>query len=171
MIPQAVTGSMIQSPSLDVEPQPGTQFDSVNDFFQLSVTESYSVNSGPTLTEEQTLGPAQLLDFDGNLVFGSLVTVFTSLANTPVRGALGGMRCRRHCGEMNNNSGYVVASPNHTYGDGTPLKVAVLLRATATLFRNPPRISPARSRTRIASRTSGSRARTRCCRPPAHSST
>ena len=131
VVPQAVTAGVVQSPSLEVEPQPGTQLDSVNDHFQLSVTESYSVNSGPTLTQETiTLGPAQLLDFDGNLIFGSLVTVFTSLANTPVRGALSGGGVNTVLA-VNNNSGYVAASPSHTYGDGTPLNAVLLSNGDA----------------------------------------
>ena len=58
----------MQSPLLDVEPQAATQLDSVNDSFQLGVTESDSVNSGPTSTQDAiTLSPTSLLHFDGNL--------------------------------------------------------------------------------------------------------
>ncbi len=124
-------GGVIQSPLLDVEPSSATQLDSVNDTFQLAVTENYSVNSGPAITQETiTLGPTTLLHFDGNLIFGSLATVFTSLANTPARGALGGGGVNTILA-VNNNSGYLPGSPGHTYGDGTPLNAVLMSNGDA----------------------------------------
>jgi Concanavalin A-like lectin/glucanases superfamily len=124
--PQVTAGGVVQSPLLDVEPQAGTQLDSVNDFFQLGITEFDSVNSGPTSTQDAiTLSPMPLLHFDGNLLFGPLVTSFTSIANSPARGAAvgGGISTTL---AVNNNSGYVIGSPSHTYGNGTPISVVLL---------------------------------------------
>ena len=122
--PQATAGGVIQAPALNL--QPGVQLDSVNDTFQLGVTETYSVNGGPTLTADAvTLAPVPLMHFDGNLFFGSLATVFTSLANSPSRGAPGGGGISTILA-VNNNSGYLVAKPDHTYGNGA-LLAAVLL--------------------------------------------
>ncbi len=130
-IPQLSAGGTIQTPTLDVEPQAGVQLDSVNDSFQLSVTENYSVNSGPTLPEETiTLAPVQLLHFDGNLYFGSAETIFTSLANIPPRGLPSGGGISTILA-VNNNSGYIVAKPDHTYGDGTPLNAILLSNGDA----------------------------------------
>jgi hypothetical protein len=129
--PQATSGGTIQSSALNVEPQAGSQLDSVNDSFQLGVTETASVNSGPSLTQDAlTLSPTPLLHFDGNLRFGPLVTSFTSIANTPARGALAGGGVSTMLA-VNNNSGYVIASPSHTYGDGTPISVVLLSNGDA----------------------------------------
>jgi hypothetical protein len=121
--PQASAGGVIQSPVLGVEPQSGTQLDSVNDTFQLGVTEAYSVNGGPSLTGETiTLAPAQLLHFNGNLFFGPVLTRFTSIGNSPTSGALDAGGLDTLLG-VNNNSGFLPAKPDHTYGDGTLLNV------------------------------------------------
>jgi Concanavalin A-like lectin/glucanases superfamily len=130
-VPQASAGGVIQSPVLDIEPQSGTQLDSVNDTFQLGVTELYSVNGGPTVSgETTTLAPAQLLHFDGNLFFGSLATFFTSIANSPAPGAVrgGGLNTQL---AINNNSGSLTANPVFHYGDGTPLNVVLLSNGDA----------------------------------------
>ena len=125
-VPQALAGGVVQSPLLDVEPTAGTQLDSVNDSFQLGVTETDSVNGGPSSTQDAiTLPPTPLLHFDGNLLFGLLVTSFTSISNSPARGTPTGGGVGTVLA-VNNNSGYVVASPNHTYGDGTPISVVLL---------------------------------------------
>ncbi len=106
--------------------KPGMQLDSANDAFQLGVTESYSVNSGPLLTQETvTLPQRPLLHFDGNLLFGPLTTAFASLSNSPPRGAPAGGGVSTVLA-VNNNSGYAVASPSHTYGDGTPINAVLL---------------------------------------------
>ena len=63
--PQATAGGVIQTPSLNVQPQTGVQLDSVNDTFQLGVTESYTINGGPAVTADSvTLAPTPLLHFD-----------------------------------------------------------------------------------------------------------
>jgi hypothetical protein len=129
--PQTTAGGVIQSPTLNLEPQAGIQLDSVNDTFQLGVTETYTVNGGPTLNADAiTLAPTPLLHFDGNLLFGSFTTVFTSLANNPTRGAPGGGGINTILA-VNNNSGYLVAKPDHTYGNGSLLNVVLLSNGDA----------------------------------------
>lgn len=133
--PQPTAGGVVQSPLLDVEPTAGTQLDSVNDSFQLGVTETDSVNSGPSSTEDAvTVSPTSLLHFDGNLLFGPLVSSFTSISNSPARGASAGGGVDTVLA-VNNNSGYIVASPSHTYGDGTPIN-AVLLSSGDAIASN-----------------------------------
>ncbi|MEI2726935.1 MAG: LamG domain-containing protein [Verrucomicrobiota bacterium] len=85
--PQASAGGIIQSPTLKIEPQPGTQLDSVNDAFQLSVTETFNVNSGSVLPADAfALAPVKLLHFNGHVFFGPIDTVLTNIANTPAPG-------------------------------------------------------------------------------------
>jgi len=129
--PQVSAGGVIQSPVLDVEPQPGTQLDSVNDSLTLSVAEAYAVNGGSATTGETlSLAPTPLLHFNGNLSFGSIPTVFTSLANVPSRGALAGGGISTVLA-VNNNGGYLASKPDHTYGDGTPLNAVLLSNGDA----------------------------------------
>jgi len=129
--PQPNAGGVYWSPLVDVEPSAGTQLDSVNDSFQLSVNESHSVNSGPVQNgETPTLAPAQLLHFNGNLAFGTVATRFTSIANSPARGALGGGGVNTQLA-VNNNSGYLVAKPDHYYGDGSLNNVVLLSNGDA----------------------------------------
>jgi hypothetical protein len=121
--PQPAGGGVTLSPAVNIEPQPGTQLDSVSNSFQLGVTELYSVNGGPAVIgETMTLAPAQLLHFNGNLFFGSILTRFTSITNSPTPGApdAGGLDTLLG---VNNNSGFLPTKPDHTYGDGTLLKV------------------------------------------------
>jgi hypothetical protein len=140
--PQATAGGVIQSPTLTIQPQ-NVQLDSVNDTFQLAVTENYSVNNGPAITQETiTLPPTQLLHFDGNLIFGPVVTAFTSIANTPARGALSGGGVSTVLA-VNNNSGYIVASPSHTYGNGSAINVVLLSNGNAIASNTVPLNAPA----------------------------
>ncbi len=129
--PQASAGGIVQSPALDVEPQAGTQLDSVNDRFQLGITEADSVNSGPaTTTDAITLAPVSLMHFDGNLLFGSIVTVFSSLANNPARGAPAGGGISTILA-VNNNSGHTISTPSYTYGNGALLPAMLLSNGDA----------------------------------------
>lgn len=122
-VPQPAAGGIASSPTLGIEPQTGTQLDSVSNMFQISVTELYTVNGGPAVTGETTaLAPAQLLHFYGNLFFGSVLTRFTSMANSPTPGGLDAGGLDTLLG-VNNNSGFLPAKPDHTYGNGTLLNV------------------------------------------------
>lgn len=122
--PPAAAGGVIQTPGLSL--QPAVQLDSVNDTFHLAVTEQYSLNNGPTNTQETlSLSPVQLLHFDGHLLFGPLVTEFTALANAPKPGAPAGGGVSTVLA-VSPNAGYVVASPSHTYGDGSAINAVLL---------------------------------------------
>ncbi len=87
--PQASPGGIVQSPSLNLEPQAGTQLDSVNDLFQFGVAETYSINGGPVSDVETiSLAATNLLHFNGHVFFGPIDTVLTNIANTPTRGTI-----------------------------------------------------------------------------------
>ncbi len=137
--PQATAGGVTLSPALNIEPQAGTQLNSVSNTFQLGVTELYNLNGGPALTgETTTLAPAQLLHFNGNLFFGPVLTRFTSIGNSPTAGAFDAGGLDTLLG-VNNNSGFLPTKPDHTYGNGTLLNVILfpngdaLTSATVTL--------------------------------------
>ncbi|MDB6023426.1 MAG: Laminin sub domain 2, partial [Pedosphaera sp.] len=123
--PQASAGGVLQSPTLTLQPQAGTQLASVSDTFQLGVSESYSINGGTALTgESKSLPSVQLMHFDGNLYFGPVLTTFSSIINNPVRGAPdnGGVDTQL---AVNNQSGVIVGSPSHTYGFGGGINVVL----------------------------------------------
>ncbi len=129
--PELSAGGVVQSPSLDVEPQTGAQLDSVNDTFQLTVTETNLVNSGPALEADAIALPSTpLMHFDGNLYFGAVETAFSSLANTPSRGAPSGGGISTILA-VNNNSGYLVSNPAYTYGNGALLSAVLLSNGDA----------------------------------------
>ncbi len=124
-IPQATTGGSIQTPTVAIQPQAGTQLASVSDSFQLAVSESYSVNGGGAATADiLSLPPTQLLDFDGNLYYGPIQTTFSSIANAPARGLpdSGGVDTTL---AVNNQSGVILNSPGRTYGFGGTFNVVL----------------------------------------------
>ena len=126
---QITAGGFQQTLALNL--QPAVQLDSVDDTFKLAVTESYTTNNGPLITEETiTLSPVQLLQFNGSLWFGPLATEFTSIANIPTPGVLAGGGISTVLA-VNPNAGFVKASPSHTYGDGSAINVVLLSNGNA----------------------------------------
>ncbi|EEF58887.1 LamG domain-containing protein [Pedosphaera parvula] len=102
---------------INVEPQ--GQLQSVSQTYSTAVAFSHQVISNPVITDEVSNLPlARFLHFNGNLFFGSIQTVFTSIANTPVAGApsSGGLTTQL---AVNNNSGSLVTRPDHHYGNGS----------------------------------------------------
>ena len=67
-----------------------------------------------------------MLHFNGHLTFGAgmrtVDTLFTSINNVPSPGATGFGYASTTVG-VDAGSGFVIANPSHTYGDGTPLDV------------------------------------------------
>src|SRR5207249_846496 len=104
---------------LTVDPQ--AQLQSVSQTYSTSVAFTHKVVSNPTVTDEVLNSPlSRYLHFNGNLFFGSIQTVFASIANNPVAGApsSGGLTTQL---AVNNSSGYLVTKPDHHYGDGSLL--------------------------------------------------
>lgn len=117
---------------LNIQPGGGVQLDSVNNFHQGVVTLSHSENGGSFSTDgTDTTDPARLLHFDGNLLFGSIQTRFTSINNSPAPGALSGGGIATQLA-VNNNSGTLTANPSYHYGNGTALNVVLLSNGDAT---------------------------------------
>lgn len=129
---QASAGGVMQSPVLNVEPNSGTQLDSVNDSFQVGVAASDSINSGPSqLADNLQLAPAPLMHFDGHLFFGSVDTTFSSLQTPPSRGGPDGAGIDTVL-QVNNNSGMLVGKPGYTYGTGGLISAILMTNGDAT---------------------------------------
>jgi len=122
----------IRSVSLPIVPF--TQLDSVNQTFYLQVTISHTNQPGqPALVGNSTNSTTErLLHFNGRLDFGSIQTTFSSIANSPAPGTIGAGYINTVLA-VNNNSGAVIGSPSHTYGDGTPLNVRLRSTGVAEL--------------------------------------
>ncbi len=120
--------------NVDVPVEPATQLDSVNQTYYLRVTVSHTNEPGqPALVGNATNSTTErLLHFNGRLYFGGIETRFSSLGNHPAPGSLGAGFVNTVLA-VTNYSGYVVGKPAHTYGDGTPLSVRLLVNGNATL--------------------------------------
>jgi hypothetical protein len=108
---------------LTVDPQ--GQLQSVSQTYSTLVTFTHQVSSNAVVTDEVLNSPlSRFLHFNGNLFFGSIQTVFASIANNPAAGApsSGGLATQL---AVNNNSGYLVSKPDHHYGNGTLLNAII----------------------------------------------
>jgi hypothetical protein len=139
IVPTWVMGT-IKSPGttgfndiLDLEPADGVQLDSVNHTFRAVIQIRHTEVTGqPVIAGNSVVGGAtRLLHFNGDLMFGAIKTRFESIANTP-----GAISFPPNAVEtslsVDNQQGYIVASPAHKYGDGTALSVH--LRSDGTSY-------------------------------------
>jgi len=117
--------------TISFRPANGVQLDALNKTYRLTVTFGHLATAAatePTPAEHPLMTPAQrLLHFNGRLFFGPIETRFTSIANNPAAGVIeAGQGVVTTLG-VDNQSGFILGQPSHTFGDGTPLDV--LLRA------------------------------------------
>jgi hypothetical protein len=134
--PFVLTGSR----TINLEPTDGTQLDSVNNTYRLTVSIDHIDEPGQPSVAGNTLAlaPHRLLHFNGHLFFGSIDTVFTSIDNTPpVNAVLPPDAVRTELG-VNANSGSPVGQPNYTYGDGADLSVVLRPNGNAEYTGVPP---------------------------------
>ena len=133
-IPQSSAGGVAQSPAVQIQPDPSAQLDSVNDTFQLGVTESFSVGSGAAQTVETVnSAAAPLMHFDGHLFFGAVDTIFSALSGSPSRGAPSGGGIAT---SLNVLTGSLAANPNHQYGSGAAIGAVLLSSGDAIATGN-----------------------------------
>ena len=131
--PQAGTGGSLLSPALLLQPLPGRQLDSVNDSFQLSVTESDSVNNGPVLAADAiALAPVKLLHFNGHVLFGPIDALLTSLANIPGPGAITPPESLQTQIQISPVGAFLAIAPGFTFGGGAAFNVNLGANGYAT---------------------------------------
>lgn len=117
-------GTTAFADTLNLEPADGVQLDSVNHTFMAIVTIGHTETPGQPAVVGNSRGATatRLLHFNGNLHFGEIKTRFESIANNP-----GPISFPPNAVEtllsVDNQKGYLIDSPNHTYGDGTALTV------------------------------------------------
>ena len=126
-IPAVVNTSQI----IKLQPTPSAQLDPTK-FYRATVTIRHRETlGGPLLTGNSTTNNAtRLLHFNGDLLFGSILTRFESIDNIPGPFSVTATGVHTFLG-VDNQSGYVVSSPNHKYGDGTDLPVFLELNGRA----------------------------------------
>lgn len=114
---------------------PTTQLDPINKTYRLKVTIGHYRTLGslvPVAGNDVTLAPQRLLHLNGQLFFGAIETRYSSLGNNPSQGIISGGTMPTSLG-VDNQSGFVVGMPSHTYGDGTLLSVRVSPDGSARL--------------------------------------
>ena len=130
---QASTGGNVQSPALNLQPQSGTQLDSVNDSFQLGVTETDSVNNGPVLpADARALAPVGLLHFNGHVIFGPIDTILGSLANSPSSGLVTPPSHLQSQLQISPGGAFLAIAPGFKFGGGAAFNVNLGANGYAT---------------------------------------
>jgi hypothetical protein len=112
---------------------PAVRLDSVDNTYQIVVTLAHTEGSRVVNDRTNALAPAKLLDFSGQLYFGSLLTYFTNLDVAPtITGTVPGdhLDCLL---KVSPNAGWLPGAPGQTYGDGNNLAVALLTNGTAQI--------------------------------------
>ena len=111
---------------------PRAPLDSVDNKYTVVITQTHT--EGPNVISDNTndLGPQQLLYFNSELYFGSLLTYFTNVNSAPVitNTVLGS-----HLDVLlavTTNSGILPGAPGHFYGNGSNIAVSLATDGTAT---------------------------------------
>lgn len=111
---------------------PASQLQSVSSTYAVAVTFNHQEAGGNVVADEENDLPlANWLHFNGHLFFGSLDTIFTSVGNSPVRGAndTGGFDTIL---AVNSASGSLVSNSAYHYGDGSSLTAVLHDNGDAT---------------------------------------
>ncbi len=127
--------TLLVSDTLNLEPAPGVQLDSVNKTYFARVAIAHVDAPGQSPSPGNTLASAaqRLLHFNGSLYFGGIQTTFASIDNIPPLGVVVPNAYVTTQLGVDNNSGFIVGHPSHTYGDGTDLNVRLAANGNATL--------------------------------------
>jgi hypothetical protein len=110
---------------------PLAQLDSVDGQYEVVVTLTHTEGSTVVIDHTNTIGPQQLLDFNGQLYFGPLLTYFTNLDSAPtITNTVPGshLDCLL---PVSSGAGWIPGAPGHTYGGGTNIAVSLLPNGTA----------------------------------------
>gem|GEM_PF-2133992 len=121
-------GQLALTQILNLQPANGVQLDSVDNLHQATVILEHSENGGGFSNDATNgTGATQLLHFDGNFYFGSLLTLFTNLDSTPT---ISNVVAGDHLAiglPLTADAGWLPSAPGHTFGDGSRLPVNLLV--------------------------------------------
>lgn len=120
------------------KPAAGVQLDPLKFYRGVVTLRHRETVGGPLLAGNATTNSAtRLLHFGGDLYFGAIQTRFTSIDNAPPPAFILADGVQTLLG-VDNQKGYVVGQPNHTYGDGTDLWVVLQTNGVARYVGNTP---------------------------------
>lgn len=123
------------NPTLHFRPADGQQIDPRRQYRATIGVSHFEVPNVafPVVGNSIALTPRQLLQFNGVLMFGSVTSRFTSIANAPqvLETQAGGVRTTL---AVDAGSGTLLADASYHYGDGTALSVRLLPTGVAQLL-------------------------------------
>jgi len=110
---------------------PLEQLDPVDGQYDVIVTLTHTEGTHVVMDYTNIIGPQQLLELNGELYFGSILTYFTNLDSAPdvtntVPGEYSDCLLAVSAG-----AGWIPEAPGHTYGNGSYIPVILLTNGTA----------------------------------------
>ena len=128
------SGQLTLTQTLNLQPASGIQLDSVDNLHQATVFLEHSENGGAFSNDATNGTPAtQLFHFDGNFYFGSLLTYFTNIDNTPT---ISNVVAGDHLAiglPLSADAGWLPTAPGHTFGDGSRIPVNLLVNGDVVI--------------------------------------
>jgi hypothetical protein len=112
---------------------PAVALDSVDAQYKVITTITHTEGPAVVVDNSETTPPQQLLDFNGNLFFGPILTVFTNIDFAPtVTNSVAGDHLDVLL-PISSGAGSVPGAPGHTYGTGSVIAVKLLTNDTAVI--------------------------------------
>jgi hypothetical protein len=110
---------------------PLAPLDSVDSMYTVIITQTHTEGPNVIIDYTNTIGPQQLLYFNSQLYFGSLLTYFTNLDSPPViTGTVPGSHLDCMIA-VSTGAGWIPGAPGHTYGNGSNILISLLPDGTA----------------------------------------
>ncbi len=134
----AANGQLFLTPNFNLQPASGVQLDAVDNQHQAVAVLSHSENGGAFSSDATNSSVAtRLLQFDGNLFCGSVLTLISNFDQTPIVSNIVAGSYLNCSLVISANGGYLPGAPGHTFGgDGTLLPVSLAVNGDATLQTN-----------------------------------
>jgi hypothetical protein len=113
---------------------PLTALDSVDSQYSIIVTQTHTEGTNVVADNTNVVGPKQLIYFNSELYFGSLLTYFTNINGAPtITNTVAGSHLDCLIA-ISTNAGWFPGAPNHFYGNGSNIAVSLSTNGTATLL-------------------------------------
>lgn len=113
--------------------RPAAALDSVDAEYTVLITLIHTEGTNVVIDHTNSIGPQQLLDFNGKLFFGPILTLFTNVDSPPiVTNTVAGDHLDVLL-PISAGAGLIPGAPGHTYGDGTSIAVELLTNDTALI--------------------------------------